>query len=81
MEIIRRVFPLRTCTDTVFRNRTRPCLEYQIKRCLGPCTLPVDPEDYQHQLKNALLLLEGKSTQLIDRLTRQMNQAADARTF
>ena len=81
LEIIRRVFPLRTCTDTVFRNRTRPCLEYQIKRCLGPCTLPVDPDDYQHQLKNALLLLEGKSTQLIDRLTRQMNQAADALRF
>ncbi len=81
LEIIRRVFPLRTCTDTVFRNRTRPCLEYQIKRCLGPCTLPVDPEDYQHQLKNALLLLEGKSTQLIDRLTRQMNEAADALRF
>ncbi len=81
LEIIRRVFPLRTCTDTVFRNRTRPCLEYQIKRCLGPCTLPVDPDDYQHQLKNALLLLEGKSTQLVDRLTRQMNQAADALRF
>ena len=81
LEIIRRVFPLRTCTDTVFRNRTRPCLEYQIKRCLGPCTLPVEPDDYQHQLKNALLLLEGKSTQLIDRLTRQMNQAADALRF
>ena len=81
LEIIRKVFPLRTCTDTVFRNRTRPCLEYQIKRCLGPCTLPVNPEDYQHQLKNALLLLEGKSTQLADRLSRQMNEAAEALRF
>ncbi len=81
LEIVRRVFPLRTCTDTVFRNRTRPCLEYQIKRCLGPCTLSIDPEGYQSQLKNALLLLEGKSPQVMDRLTRQMNEAADALRF
>ena len=45
LEIIRKVFPLRTCSDTVFHNRTRPCLEYQIKRCLGPCVLPVDREE------------------------------------
>ena len=64
LEIIRKTFPLRTCSDTVFRNRTRPCLEYQIKRCLGPCTLPVDPEEYRQQLKNALLLLEGKNSEL-----------------
>ncbi|MBI3301148.1 MAG: excinuclease ABC subunit UvrC [Deltaproteobacteria bacterium] len=81
LEIIRKVFPLRTCSDTVFRNRTRPCLEYQIKRCLGPCALPVDPEEYQRQLKGALLLLEGKNTELVDQLTARMQEAAEALRF
>lgn len=81
LETIRKVFPLRTCSDTVFRNRTRPCLEYQIKRCLGPCTLPVDPQDYQHQIRNALLLLEGKSTQLVDLLETRMRAASEALRF
>jgi len=81
LETIRKVFPLRTCSDGVFRNRTRPCLEYQIKRCLGPCTLPVDPDDYRNQIKNALLLLEGKSTQLVDELETRMAAAAEALRF
>ena len=81
LEIIRKVFPLRTCSDTVFRNRTRPCLEYQIKRCLGPCALPVDPDEYQRQIKGAVLLLEGKNTELIDQLTTRMNTAAEALRF
>lgn len=81
LEIIRKTFPLRTCSDTVFRNRTRPCLEYQIKRCLGPCTLPVDQEAYRQQLKNALLLLEGKNTELFDQLTTRMQAAAEALRF
>jgi len=81
LEIVRKVFPLRTCSDTVFRNRTRPCLEYQIKRCLGPCTLPVDPEEYQRQLRGALLLLEGKNTELADQLTTRMHEAAEALRF
>jgi excinuclease ABC subunit C len=81
LEIIRKVFPLRTCSDTVFRNRTRPCLEYQIKRCLGPCTLPVDPIDYQRQLKGALLLLEGKNNELVVQLTTRMYEAAETLHF
>lgn len=81
LEIIRKVFPLRTCSDTVFRNRTRPCLEYQIKRCLGPCALPVDPDEYQRQIKGAVLLLQGKNTELIDQLTTRMNTAAEALRF
>ena len=76
LEIIRKVFPLRTCSDTVFRNRTRPCLEYQIKRCLGPCALPVEPDEYQRQLRGAQMLLEGKNTQLVQQLTVRMNEAA-----
>jgi excinuclease ABC subunit C len=81
LEIIRKVFPLRTCSDTVFRNRTRPCIEYQIKRCLGPCTLPVEPAEYQRQLKGALLLLEGKNSELVDQLTARMHEAAEALRF
>jgi excinuclease ABC subunit C len=81
LEIVRKVFPLRTCSDTVFRNRTRPCLEYQIKRCLGPCTLPVDPEEYRRQLRGALLLLEGKNTELANQLTARMHEAAEALRF
>lgn len=81
LEIIRKIFPLRTCSDTVFRNRTRPCLEYQIKRCLGPCTLSVDPVDYQRQLKGALLLLEGKNSELVAQLTTRMQEAAEALRF
>ena len=57
LEVLRKVFPLRTCADTVFRNRTRPCIEYQIKRCLGPCALPVEPAEYQRQLKGASVLI------------------------
>ena len=81
LEIIRKVFPLRTCSDMIFRNRTRPCLEYQIKRCLGPCALPVEPSEYQHQLRNALLLLEGKNTELMDQLTGHMHESAEALRF
>lgn len=81
LEIIRKIFPLRTCSDTVFRNRTRPCLEYQIKRCLGPCTLAVDPVDYQRQLRGALLLLEGKNSELVAQLTTRMQEAAEALRF
>ena len=47
LDAIRKVFPLRTCSDTVFRNRSRPCLEYQIKRCPGPCCLAVDRDEYR----------------------------------
>jgi excinuclease ABC subunit C len=81
IELIRKIFPLRTCSDTVFRNRTRPCLEYQIQRCLGPCTLPVDPEDYRRHVKNALLLLEGKNTEVVAQLDARMRVAADALHF
>ena len=53
IDVIRKVFPLRTCSDAVFRNRSRPCIEYQIKRCLGPCCLPVDRAEYERHLHAA----------------------------
>ena len=62
IDVIRKVFPLRTCSDAVFRNRSRPCLEYQIKRCLGPCCLPVDRDEYERHLHAAQMLLEGRTS-------------------
>jgi len=81
LDTIRKVIPLRTCSDGVFRNRSRPCLEYQIKRCLAPCCLPVDPQLYQRHLREAMLLLEGKSQQLVRQLEDDMQQAATALRF
>jgi excinuclease ABC subunit C len=81
LDTIRKVIPLRTCSDGVFRNRSRPCLEYQIKRCLGPCCLPVDAEVYQRHLREAMLLLEGKSQQLVRQLEDDMQRAAEELRF
>src|SRR5207253_10641143 len=61
LDTIRKAFPLRTCSDPVFRNRSRPCIEYDIKRCLGPCVLPVDRGAYEEHLKQVMLLLEGRN--------------------
>jgi excinuclease ABC subunit C len=81
IDTIRKIIPLRTCSDGVFRNRSRPCLEYQIKRCLGPCCLPVDRAVYQQHLHEAVMLLEGKSQQLVRQLQNRMEVAADALHF
>ncbi len=81
LDTIRKVIPLRTCSDGVFRNRSRPCLEFQIKRCLAPCCLPVDREVYQSHLREALMLLEGKSQQLVRQITAEMTRAAEELRF
>src|SRR6476660_6538181 len=81
LDTIRKVFPLRTCSDPVFRNRSRPCIEYQIKRSLGPCVLPVDRGAYEEHLRQAIRLLEGRSREVSTRLQRQMDAAAAAERF
>jgi len=81
IDTLRKVIPLRTCSDSVFRNRSRPCLEYQIKRCLAPCCLPVDRAEYEGHLREAMLLLGGRRVELVDQLRQQMGAAADAERF
>jgi len=81
IDVIRKVFPLRTCSDAVFKNRARPCLEYQIKRCLGPCCLPVEREEYQGHLHAATMLLEGKDLELLREMRDQMKAHADRLEF
>jgi excinuclease ABC subunit C len=81
LDTIRKVFPLRTCSDPVFRNRSRPCIEYDIKRCLGPCVLPVDRAVYGEHLRQAMLLLEGRNREVTTLLHARMETAATAERF
>ncbi|MBF6569985.1 MAG: excinuclease ABC subunit UvrC [Candidatus Binataceae bacterium] len=81
INVIRKVFPLRTCTDAVFRNRARPCLEYQIKRCLGPCCIPIDRGEYGRHLHAAQMLLEGKNLELLKDMRERMKGHAERLEF
>lgn len=74
---LQKVFPIRQCDDTFFRNRSRPCLQYQIKRCSAPCVGYIEPEDYQRDVRHAEMFLEGKSGVIIDELVGQMEAAAE----
>ncbi|HET6281687.1 MAG TPA: excinuclease ABC subunit UvrC [Polyangia bacterium] len=81
LRVVNRHFQLRTCTDHVLHNRRRPCLQYQIKRCPAPCVLPVSRDEYGDQVRDVRLFLEGKSDQLMERLTSRMKEAATGTQF
>jgi excinuclease ABC subunit C len=81
LDTVRKVFPLRTCSDAVFRNRARPCIEYDIKRCLAPCVHPVDRGVYDEHLRQAMLLIEGRSREVAAALGARMALAAEAERF
>lgn len=81
LQLINRVFPLRKCRDTVFRSRQRPCLQYQIGRCLGPCCLTVSPEGYSRLVDEVVLFLRGEGRTLMDRIEADMRDAAQRQDF
>ncbi len=81
LDTIRKIFPLRTCSDPVFRNRSRPCIEYDIKRCLAPCVLPVERAAYDEHLRRAMQLLEGRSREVATALRERMAAAADDQRY
>ncbi|HEX7891138.1 MAG TPA: excinuclease ABC subunit UvrC [Ramlibacter sp.] len=72
IQLLQKVFRLRTCEDTVFANRTRPCLLYQIKRCTGPCVNLVSPEDYHQDVLNAEAFLRGDTQAVLNQLEQRM---------
>jgi excinuclease ABC subunit C len=81
LNTLQKVFQLRSCTDSFFQNRSRPCLLYQIKRCCGPCVERVTPDEYTQRVQEAKSFLSGKSSDAQKRLAAQMQSASDAMEF
>ena len=77
LNLLQKLFRIRQCEDTFYKNRSRPCLQYQIKRCTAPCVGLVTEEQYQDDIRHGIMFLEGKSTQVIDELVQRMQQASE----
>lgn len=78
---LQKLFMLRNCRDNYFRNRTRPCLQYQIKRCTAPCVGLISKAEYGEDVSAAMMFLEGKNRYVIDNLVARMEKAATARNY
>ncbi|PIE15114.1 MAG: excinuclease ABC subunit C [Rhodobacterales bacterium] len=78
---LQRVFQLRNCTDASFETRTRPCLQYQIKRCTAPCVDKISKEDYAASVEDAKRYLSGRSTEIQEKLAAEMAAASEALEF
>ncbi len=81
LHLLQKLFRLRQCEDSFFSNRSRPCLQYQIKRCTGPCVGLISEEDYNQDVRDATAVLEGRNTEVIADLGRRMEAAAEALEF
>lgn len=76
LNLLQKVFLIRQCEDSFFNNRSRPCLQYQIKRCNAPCVELISREDYREDMRLAKLFLDGKSNQVVDKLVVRMEKAS-----
>jgi len=81
LRLLQKLFPVRQCEPSFYKNRNRPCLQYQIKRCGAPCVDLVPEEEYGRDVKDVALFLEGKASKVIDSLVERMEQASAALEF
>jgi excinuclease ABC subunit C len=81
LNLMQKLFKVRQCEDSYFKNRSRPCLQHQIGRCTAPCVQLVTVEDYRNDVRHAEMFLEGRSSAVIDELASQMEQASKALEF
>jgi len=81
LKLLEKVFHVRQCEDSYFRNRSRACLQYQIKRCSGPCVGLVSEADYAEDVRHSVMFLEGKNNQITEELQEKMEKLAASRDF
>jgi excinuclease ABC subunit C len=81
LKLIRRLFPIRTCLDTKFSSRLRPCINYEMGRCPGPCCGEIDPVQYREIVRQVRMFLEGKNKDLVERLKKKMEEESEQLHF
>jgi excinuclease ABC subunit C len=81
LQLLQKLFPVRQCEDGFFRNRSRPCLQYQIKRCSGPCVGLVTARDYADDVEHTIKFLDGRTDEVVHELAERMEQAAGELQF
>lgn len=81
LRLIRRLFPIRTCLDTKFTSRLRPCINFEMGRCLGPCSEEVDPAQYREVVRRVRMFLEGKNKDLVEQMKKKMEEESEKLKF
>ena len=81
LNLLQKLFPVRQCEDSYYHNRSRPCLQYQIKRCTAPCVGYISEQDYKKDVEHTIMFLEGKNQQVMDDLSRDMEAASQRLDF
>ena len=81
LNLLQKVFRIRQCEDSFFKNRSRPCLQYQIKRCTAPCTGLISEQDYAQDVRHAVMFLQGKSSLIVEELVKKMDSASAVQDY